>query len=277
MNVQTVSLWNLSGVANRGMARLPPEPGALTAAQQVTSTRVESTWEEVDREHAGGLDAQELPPVGVGVSQRRRWDAVALQDPPDRRGADAVAELEQLTLDPRVSPARVLPRHPHHQGGEDVVDRWPSGPVRVGPSSADEAAMPAQDRVRGDQALATQCAGQPPRRARRRWPGPPSPCVVVGWCGAGWRPRGAARGARCPWRRTCGPAVGPARAPAGRSSTAAAATRRDHVRPAITAGQRPRPDFWHPTRGGRRRAPCRRLLRYWLRAARYFREKLIHC
>ena len=25
------------------------------------------------------------------------------------------------------------------------------------------------------------------------------------------------------------------------------ATRRDHVRPAITAGQRPRPNFWHPT------------------------------
>ena len=28
------------------MARLPPEPGALTAAQQVTSTRVESTWKK---------------------------------------------------------------------------------------------------------------------------------------------------------------------------------------------------------------------------------------
>jgi hypothetical protein len=41
MDVQTVSLWNLSGVVNRGMARLPPEPGALTGAQQVTSTRVD--------------------------------------------------------------------------------------------------------------------------------------------------------------------------------------------------------------------------------------------
>ena len=69
----------------------------------------------------------------------------------------------------------------------------------------------------------------------------------MGWCGAGRRPRGAARGARRPWWRTCGPSAGPARAPAGRSSTAAAATRRDHVRPAITAGQRPSPDFWHPT------------------------------
>ena len=158
-----------------------------------------------------------------------------------------MAELEQLALDPQVSPARVLPRHPHHQGGEDVVDRWPSGPVGVGPSSADEAAMPAQDRVRGDQAMGHAVLGAAAGRARRTRPGPPSPGVVVGWCGAGRRPRGAARGARCPWRRTCGPAVGPARAPAGRSSTATAATRRDHVRPAITAGQRPRPDFWHPT------------------------------
>ena len=58
--------------------------------------------EEVDREHAGGLGAQELPPTGVGVPQRSRWDPVALQDPPDRRGADAVAELEQLALDPHI-------------------------------------------------------------------------------------------------------------------------------------------------------------------------------
>jgi hypothetical protein len=50
--------------------------------------------EEVDREHAAGLGAQELPPTGVGVPQRRWRDAVTLQDPPDRRGTDAVAELE---------------------------------------------------------------------------------------------------------------------------------------------------------------------------------------
>jgi hypothetical protein len=52
--------------------------------------------EDVDREHAGGLGAQELPPAGVGMPDRRRWDAVALKDPTDRRGADAVAECEQL-------------------------------------------------------------------------------------------------------------------------------------------------------------------------------------
>jgi putative transposase len=47
--------------------------------------------EEVDREHAGGLGAQELPPRGVGVLHRRRWDAMALEDPPDRQGTDPVA------------------------------------------------------------------------------------------------------------------------------------------------------------------------------------------
>ena len=101
--------------------------------------------------------------------------------------------------------------------------------------------------------------GATARRARPITPGPPSSYVVVGWCGAGWRPRGAARGARRPWRRRCGRAVGPVRAPAGGSSTAAAATRRDHVRPAITPGQRPRPDFWHPT-ASRARTASRRLL-----------------
>src|SRR3954452_9938070 len=32
--------------------------------------------EEVDRERAGGLGAQELPPTGVGVPQGRWWDPV---------------------------------------------------------------------------------------------------------------------------------------------------------------------------------------------------------
>ena len=56
--------------------------------------------EEVDGQHAGGLGAQELPPTGVGMPGRCRWDPVALEDPSDRRGADAVAEFEQLAVDP---------------------------------------------------------------------------------------------------------------------------------------------------------------------------------
>jgi hypothetical protein len=60
--------------------------------------------EEVDREQAGGLGAQELPPAGVGVPDRRRWDPAALEDATDRRGADTVAEFEQLALDSPVAP-----------------------------------------------------------------------------------------------------------------------------------------------------------------------------
>jgi hypothetical protein len=39
-------------------------------------------------------------PGGVGAPQWRWWDPVTLKDPPDRRGADAVAELEQCPADP---------------------------------------------------------------------------------------------------------------------------------------------------------------------------------
>jgi hypothetical protein len=60
-----------------------------------------------------------------------------------------------------MSPARFLPRQPYHQGDEDVVDRRPSGSVRIGPPPAHEALMPAQHPVRGDQAMATSCSGQP--------------------------------------------------------------------------------------------------------------------
>ena len=93
----------------------------------------------------------------------------------------SVAECEQLALDSHVAPARILLRHAHHQGGEGVVDRWPSGPIRVGPPSAYEAAMPAQDRVRGDQAMPTQRAGQPPdERGEHR-----AVCPVQAWSWVG--------------------------------------------------------------------------------------------
>src|SRR6478735_11916466 len=151
-----------------------------------------------------------------------RRDAVALEDPADRRGAYAVAECEQLALDSDTSPAWVLPRHAHYQGGEGVVDGWSSGPVGVGPLSADEATVPAQDRVRGDQALPTQCARQTAARERRTRPGLPSRYVASGSCGAAPRPRVAVRVAQRPWCRTCGPSVGPNRAPVGRPSTASA-------------------------------------------------------
>src|SRR4029078_1299515 len=114
------------------------------------------------------------------------------------------------------------------------------------PSSTHEAAMPTQDRVRSDETVTTQCAGNR-RTSAANTAGPPSPSAEAGLRDAAPQPRDAARGARRPWRRTCGPSAGPVLIRAKRSSTATAETRRDHADPQITAGQRPRPDFWHPT------------------------------
>jgi hypothetical protein len=51
---------------------------------------------------------QELPPGRVGLPFRRRGNPLRLEDPANRRGTDPVAELEQLALDPLVSPAVIL-------------------------------------------------------------------------------------------------------------------------------------------------------------------------
>jgi hypothetical protein len=49
--------------------------------------------EEVDGQHAGGLLAQKLPPAGIGVTQRRRWDSMVLQGSAGSSMRKAVAGL----------------------------------------------------------------------------------------------------------------------------------------------------------------------------------------
>ena len=54
--------------------------------------------EEVDRTQAGGLGAPELPPAGVGVPYRCRWDAVALASAaPCSRSAGAQRSKRSLS------------------------------------------------------------------------------------------------------------------------------------------------------------------------------------
>lgn len=93
-----------------------------------------------------------------------------------------MAELEQLPLNPPIPPPRLLPRHPHYQCGETVVDRWSTGAARVGPPSPHEAAVPAQDCVGGDQAMATEGLGQPPDEGGEH--GPVCPVDAGSWVGA---------------------------------------------------------------------------------------------
>jgi hypothetical protein len=73
-----------------------------------------------------------------------------------------VTELEQLTLDPLISPAAVLSREPLDQPCDLGADRRPSHPVRVGPLPGDQAAVPAQDGTGGDQPVRPQPSGQVP-------------------------------------------------------------------------------------------------------------------
>jgi len=63
-----------------------------------------------------------------------------------------------LTLadEPRKTIARAT------SSGVGIIERWSSGPVRVGPPSAHEAPVPALDRSRGDQAVAAQRRRQAP-------------------------------------------------------------------------------------------------------------------
>src|SRR4051794_32262464 len=71
-------------------------------------------------------------------------------DSADRGCSDAVAELEQCSLDSLVAPRFVLAGHLFNESGNRRVDRWPAGAVGVGPFPGDQVVVRAQDRVGGD-------------------------------------------------------------------------------------------------------------------------------
>ena len=137
--------------------------------------------EEVGREHGRGLRAQELPPGRVGTPLGRRGNLQRLEDPADRRCADPVAELEQLTLDSLVSPAVVLGGDPLDERGDLSADWRPSRPVAVSPLAGDQAAVPAQDGAGGDQPVRPQpCRQEPGQRGEHRPVGPVQPGPRMG-------------------------------------------------------------------------------------------------
>jgi hypothetical protein len=67
----------------------------------------------------GGLGVQELPPARARAP-RRRIDARGMQNLPHGRRRDRHAGLHELTVDPSVSPQRVLPR----QADDKTGDTW---------------------------------------------------------------------------------------------------------------------------------------------------------
>jgi hypothetical protein len=64
-----------------------------------------------------------------------------------------VTELEQLALDPLVSPAVVLGGEPPDQRGDLGTDRRSSRAVRKGPFPGDQATVPPKDNSWRDQAV----------------------------------------------------------------------------------------------------------------------------
>ena len=109
--------------------------------------------EEVACQDRLGLGAQELrpgrpgpPPGGV--------DAAGLQDLPHGGRFDVNPEAGQLAVDPSVSPFGVLAGQPSDQGLNVPPGRRQASPAAHGPggpAAADEVAVPARDRVRGNQ------------------------------------------------------------------------------------------------------------------------------
>jgi hypothetical protein len=67
-----------------------------------------------------------------------------------------VAELAQFAFDALVTPGLVLSGQPLDQRGDGVVEGWATGAIRMGPLLGYQAAVPPQDRGRGDQAMAAQ-------------------------------------------------------------------------------------------------------------------------
>ena len=58
-----------------------------------------------------------------------------------------MAEADQLTLNPSVAPAGILPGHPQHEGPDRRCgggSAWRS--VGIGPAASDELVVPAQQR-----------------------------------------------------------------------------------------------------------------------------------
>ena len=110
-----------------------------------------------------------------------RRNLQGLENPADRGCADPVAELEQLTVDPLVSPAVVPGGEPPGQRGDLGTDRRPSRPVRVSPLAGDQAAVLPQDGARGDQPVHPQlCRQEPDESGEDHAVGPVEPGPGIG-------------------------------------------------------------------------------------------------
>ena len=106
---------------------------------------------ETEGGHAEEVDRDQLREVIVqeGAPGLRRRLATAHHVFADAGLADVDAQLEQLPVNPRCTPPRILPAHPADQASDLVGNRGPSGlaaPHLPGPEPAKASTMPGHDR-----------------------------------------------------------------------------------------------------------------------------------
>ena len=107
----------------------------MVAKSQATAAWERRNWVQV----TGGA-------VGCGV------DAGVLEDLPDRGCADVVAETDEFAVDAAVAPGRVLGRHVDDEAPDLGVGGRPTSRLGwLGPVPGDASAVPAQQRVGGDE------------------------------------------------------------------------------------------------------------------------------
>ena len=148
--------------------------------------------EEVAREHARRLAADELAPGDAG-SPARRPEPYLAKELANRRRRDAEPERGELARDPLIAPAGILAREAEDDlAGLGADRRSPGLPCRIGPASRDKLAMPAQERVRRDEERVPALARNAPARSGKERPIGPPKC----------RPRDLAPKDRESWRST---------------------------------------------------------------------------
>src|SRR3954447_21314904 len=117
--------------------------------EPVQSDRVEV--KQIAGQDRLALCVEELGP-GRLASPRRGVDARRVEDLPYGGGAESVAESCELVVHAPIPPGRILGGQTHGQGTDARGDGGAACPQGwVGPSPADELAVPAQDRGWSDQ------------------------------------------------------------------------------------------------------------------------------
>ena len=153
-------------------------PCSMKNSTYIRRRNTVSTWKKSGGQDRLRLAGQQRPPAmprppGCGI------DARVLQDLPHRRRRNFIVQAGQLTVDPAISPGRVVPCHLQYQRAHGLrCARPPGSAARVCAALLDQVGVPAQQGARADdQAQAAEVAAgqQPGQRGQDRAISPGQP------------------------------------------------------------------------------------------------------